>query len=75
MAFSKKVGRGTFHIRYRKETEGGYSGQCVELPGAISQGETLEELKSNMKEAIELVLEVMEEKSKKEKIITVDVSV
>lgn len=74
MAFAKKVGSRTFHVRYRKELEGGYSGQCVELPGAISQGETLEELKSNMKEAIELVLEVMGEKSKKEKIMTVDVS-
>jgi hypothetical protein len=34
----------------QKAPEGGYSGQCVELPGAISEGETLEELKKNMTE-------------------------
>jgi predicted RNase H-like HicB family nuclease len=33
-----------------------FSGQCVELPAAISQGKTLEELRQNMKEAILLVL-------------------
>ena len=30
-----------FTVRYEEE-EGGYSGQCLELPGAISQGENLE---------------------------------
>ena len=29
----------------------------MELPGAISQGDTLEELKENMKDAISLILE------------------
>jgi predicted RNase H-like HicB family nuclease len=49
-----------FTIYYKKEEEGGYSGQCVELPGAISQGETLEELKENMKDAISLILQSIE---------------
>jgi hypothetical protein len=39
-----------FTIYYRKEKEGGFSGRCIELPAAISQGETLEELKKNMTE-------------------------
>ena len=34
-----------------------YSGQCVQLPAAISQGDTYEELMENMKDAINLVLE------------------
>jgi predicted RNase H-like HicB family nuclease len=56
-----------FRIHVRKEEEGGYSGQCIELPAAISQGETLEELKENMKDAILLVLEdMMEEAREKE---------
>ena len=38
--------------------EGGYTVQCIELPAAISQGETKEEALQNIKEAIELVLEV-----------------
>jgi predicted RNase H-like HicB family nuclease len=46
-----------FTIRYDEEEDGGYSGQCLEIPGAISQGETLEELKENMKDAISLILE------------------
>jgi predicted RNase H-like HicB family nuclease len=43
------------------QDEGGYTVQCVEIPGAISQGETREEALANIKEAIELVLEVQRE--------------
>jgi predicted RNase H-like HicB family nuclease len=35
----------------------GYIGYVEELPGANAQGETLEEAKENLKEAIGLVLE------------------
>lgn len=56
-----------FTILVNKEKEGGYSGQCLELPGAISQGETLEELKTNMADAINLVLEYIKDRAKKEK--------
>jgi len=41
------------------QDEGGYTVRCLELPGAISQGETKEEALANIKEAIGLVLEVM----------------
>jgi len=40
------------------QEEGGFTVQCVEIPGAISQGETREEALANIKDAIELVLEV-----------------
>jgi predicted RNase H-like HicB family nuclease len=56
-----------FTIIVNKEKEGGYSGQCLELPGAISQAETLEELKINMADAINLVLEYIQDRAKKEK--------
>ena len=39
-------------------TEGGYVVMCSELPEAITQGETIDELLENMKDAIKLVLEV-----------------
>jgi len=39
------------------QEEGGYTIQCLEIPGAISQGETKEEALENIKEAIELMLE------------------
>jgi len=53
-----------FTVVLREEEEGGYSVQCLELPAAISQGETKEEALHNIREAIELVLEHLEEKAK-----------
>lgn len=41
------------------QDEGGYTVRCLELPGAISQGETEEEALANIKEAIGLLLEVL----------------
>ncbi|SDG33020.1 hypothetical protein SAMN04488589_2727 [Methanolobus vulcani] len=35
--------------------EGGYTARCLELPAAISEGNTKEEALENIKEAIELV--------------------
>jgi predicted RNase H-like HicB family nuclease len=52
-----------FTVRYQEEEDGGYSGQCLEIPGAISQGETLEEFKENMKDAISLILESIKEEA------------
>ena len=53
-----------FTIRYQsEEEEGGFSSQCLELPGAISQGETIEELIENMKDAINLILQSITEEA------------
>jgi len=41
-----------YTIIFESEDEGGYSAQCLELPGAISQGETKEEALKNMEEAV-----------------------
>jgi len=37
--------------------EGGYWAICPEVPGANGQGETIEEAKDSLREAIELILE------------------
>jgi len=37
--------------------EGGYWALCPEIPGANGQGETVEEAKASLREAIELILE------------------
>ncbi len=51
----------------------GYIGYVEELPGANSQGETLDEVRENLKEAIGLVLEsnrqLMEEELKGKELI------
>lgn len=46
-----------FTIKVIKAEERGYTGCCMELPAAISEGETIKELETNMKEAVTLVLE------------------
>jgi len=50
-----------FTVILREEPESGYSAQCVELPGAISQGENRKEALDNIKEAIEGYLEAFPE--------------
>jgi len=45
----------------RKEEEGGYSAQCLELPGCISEGETKKETLANIREAIDGYLEAFPE--------------
>jgi len=41
----------------QKTPNGWYIGQCEQVPGALTQGKTVEEVKGNLKEAIQLVLE------------------
>jgi len=41
---------------YEEAEEGGYIGYVAELPGANTQGETLEEVRENLGHAIQLIL-------------------
>jgi len=50
----------TFTAVFQKVPEG-YIGYVEELPGANTQGDTLEEARENLKEAIMLVLEANRE--------------
>ena len=50
-----------FHVTLQKEPEGGYVVRCLELPGALSQGETKEEALTHIKEAILTILDMMRE--------------
>ncbi len=59
-----------FTIVVEKDIDGGFIGSVVELPGCYSQGETEKELLENMKEAIELHLEVLEEKKEESRPLT-----
>ena len=47
-----------FTVRVYEDETGGYWGECLELPGCVSQADTLDEMDANIREAIELVLEV-----------------
>lgn len=46
---------------FEEAEEGGYIGYVAELPGANTQGETLEEVRQNLAEAIQLILNVNRE--------------
>jgi predicted RNase H-like HicB family nuclease len=46
-----------YNVIFQPEIEGGFSVWVPSLPGCASQGETFEEAKKNIKEAITLYLE------------------
>ena len=49
-----------------KSDDGWYVGQIEEMPAAISQGNTIEELKVNLLDALRLLLDVNKENTEKE---------
>lgn len=51
-----------FTVIIEQDEDGVYVGKVLELRGCLSQGDTLDELMANIKEAIELCLEVEREK-------------
>lgn len=50
---------------FEPATEGGYTCFVEEIPAAISQGETLEEAKANLADALKLVLQCQRELAEK----------
>ncbi|MCS4541826.1 MAG: type II toxin-antitoxin system HicB family antitoxin [Euryarchaeota archaeon] len=49
-----------YKVIIHEAEEGGFWAEVPSLPGCFSQGETLEEVKRNIKEAIEVYLESQE---------------
>ena len=50
-----------FHVVIQQDEDGMYIGKVPELKGCVSQGKTIPELMKNMKEAIELCLDIQQE--------------
>jgi predicted RNase H-like HicB family nuclease len=42
---------------YRQVPEGGYVASVKEIPGALTQGETLDEARANLEDAVRLIIE------------------
>ena len=55
----------TFTAIFEEAEEGGYIGYIAELPGANTQGETIDEVRENLLEAMELILEVNRQESER----------
>jgi len=47
-----------FTVTLEPQPEGGFTVQCVEIPGAISEGDTKKEALANIRDAIASVLAV-----------------
>ena len=54
-----------YAVVIHEDSDGGYWGEVPALPGCYSQGETVDELKQNIREAIAGVLEVLQEQGRK----------
>lgn len=51
-----------FEVIFSPQAEGGFTVEVPDLPGCISEGESLEKAKQNIEEAIVLYLETLEER-------------
>lgn len=58
----KHNGTYQFEAIFTPQEEGGFTVEIPDLPGCISEGDTLEEAEKNIEEAIELYLETLEER-------------
>jgi predicted RNase H-like HicB family nuclease len=54
-----------FKVLLEPDEDGGYVVVCPSLPGCYSQGETVEEALANIREAIELCIEDLQEHGEK----------
>ena len=50
---------------FEEAEEGGFIGCVAELPGVNTQGETIDEVRENLSEAVELILNSNREQSEK----------
>ena len=64
-----------FKVVIEKDSTGYYVAEVPALPGCLSQGKTLSEVKENIREAISGWLEVMNEKVGKRKTKTLEITV
>lgn len=54
--------RRQFQVIFIPQAEGGFTAEVLDLPGCISEGDTLEEAQKNIQEAIELYLDTLEDR-------------
>lgn len=64
--FERRETMRNFTAVFERGEQGWWVATCPEIPGAVSQGKTLEEAREMLLDAIELLLEVRREKEAKE---------
>ena len=56
-----------YKVVIRQKTDGWYVAECPAIPGCVSQGRTLKEIRENIKDAIKGCLEVLNKRAEREK--------
>jgi predicted RNase H-like HicB family nuclease len=64
MTLCENRGVRNYAVVIHEDPEGGFWGEVPALPGYYSQGETIDELKQNIREATAGVLEVLREQGR-----------
>jgi predicted RNase H-like HicB family nuclease len=54
-----------FTAIFEEDPEGGYIGYVEEFPGVNTQGDTLDEVKENLLDALEMMVQVLREQTEK----------
>lgn len=62
---SSKTRLNSFTAVY-EQSEGWWVGQVLEVPGALTQGKTLDEARENLQEALTLILECQRDEAKRD---------
>ena len=57
----------TFTAVYTRVPEGGYTAMVEEVPGAVSEGDSIEEARENLADALRMVLNCSREITRQEK--------
>jgi len=57
----------TYSYTVTKADEGGYVARCIELPQVHTEGETLAEVRRNMRDALSLAVSYLKDRAKREK--------
>lgn len=56
-----------YKILIKTDEDGWYVAECLAIPGCVSQGKTLKEVKENIKDAMLGCLEVLNKRAEREK--------
>jgi predicted RNase H-like HicB family nuclease len=54
----ESIGVRSFDVLIEQDEDGGFVGTVVQLPGCITQGDSVDDVLKNIREAIELYLDV-----------------
>jgi predicted RNase H-like HicB family nuclease len=57
----------TYSYTVTRAEEGGYLAKCIELPQVHTEGETLAEVRKNMRDALSLAVDYLKDRARREK--------